>query len=146
MFFFLGFKGLYPDMDPLCHVADSDCLSLGDSSLLTPIDRLYSMQDSYFTSWGWRSDLVRSGVSPSLCLALWSHHLSLCTMHWVVEEVVAKSLPRGSGYTVIPRNIPCAPPYKHKYTTASYALQSPCTTQAPVYARYCQTSLTMIEC
>lgn len=50
--FFLGFKGLYGDMDrdPLCHVADSDCLSLGDSSLLTPIDRLYSMQDSYFTS------------------------------------------------------------------------------------------------
>lgn len=49
---FLGFKGLYGamDTDPLCHVADSDCLSLGDSSLLTPIDRLYSMQDSYFTS------------------------------------------------------------------------------------------------
>lgn len=49
----LGYKGLYGDMDqdPLCHVADSDCLSLGDSSLLTPIDRLYSMQDSYFTSW-----------------------------------------------------------------------------------------------
>ncbi|TNN42185.1 LIM homeobox transcription factor 1-alpha [Liparis tanakae] len=47
-----GFKGLYGDMDrdPLCHVADSDCLSLGDSSLLTPIDRLYSMQDSYFAS------------------------------------------------------------------------------------------------
>ncbi|KAI3368823.1 hypothetical protein L3Q82_025803 [Scortum barcoo] len=47
-----GFKGLYGDMDrdPLCHVVDSDCLSLGDSSLLTPIDRLYSMQDSYFTS------------------------------------------------------------------------------------------------
>ncbi|XP_044054775.1 LIM homeobox transcription factor 1-alpha isoform X1 [Siniperca chuatsi] len=47
-----GFKGLYGDMgrDPMCHVADSDCLSLGDSSLLTPIDRLYSMQDSYFTS------------------------------------------------------------------------------------------------
>ncbi|XP_039984767.1 LIM homeobox transcription factor 1-alpha [Xiphias gladius] len=47
-----GFKGLYGDLDrdPLCHVADSDCLSLGDSPLLTPIDRLYSMQDSYFTS------------------------------------------------------------------------------------------------
>uniref|UniRef100_A0A3P8UFC8 LIM homeobox transcription factor 1, alpha n=1 Tax=Amphiprion percula TaxID=161767 RepID=A0A3P8UFC8_AMPPE len=47
-----GFKGLYGDMDrdPLCHMADSDCLSLGDSSPLTPIDRLYSMQDSYFTS------------------------------------------------------------------------------------------------
>ncbi|XP_071382217.1 LIM homeobox transcription factor 1-alpha-like [Centroberyx affinis] len=47
-----GFKGLYGDMDgdPLCHLADGDCLSLGDSSLLTPIDRLYSMQDSYFTS------------------------------------------------------------------------------------------------
>lgn len=49
---FLGFKSLYVDMDrdPLCKVTDSDCLSLGDSSLLTPIDRLYSMQDSYFTS------------------------------------------------------------------------------------------------
>ncbi|XP_075266513.1 LOW QUALITY PROTEIN: LIM homeobox transcription factor 1-alpha [Salarias fasciatus] len=47
-----GFKCLYGDMDrdPLCHVTDSDCLSLGDSSPLTPIDRLYSMQDSYFTS------------------------------------------------------------------------------------------------
>uniref|UniRef100_A0A3B4XYC9 LIM homeobox transcription factor 1, alpha n=1 Tax=Seriola lalandi dorsalis TaxID=1841481 RepID=A0A3B4XYC9_SERLL len=47
-----GFKGLYGDVDrdPLCHVADSNCLALGDSSLLTPIDRLYSMQDSYFTS------------------------------------------------------------------------------------------------
>ncbi|XP_076009651.1 LIM homeobox transcription factor 1-alpha [Genypterus blacodes] len=46
-----GFKSLYGDMDrdPLCHVTD-DCLSLGDSSVLTPIDRLYSMQDSYFTS------------------------------------------------------------------------------------------------
>lgn len=49
---FLGFKGLYSDVDrdPLCHVADTDCLTLGDTSLLTPIDRLYSMQDSYFTS------------------------------------------------------------------------------------------------
>uniref|UniRef100_A0A8D3BUY2 LIM homeobox transcription factor 1, alpha n=1 Tax=Scophthalmus maximus TaxID=52904 RepID=A0A8D3BUY2_SCOMX len=45
-------SGLYGDMDrdPLCHVTDSDCLSLGGSSLLTPIDCLYSMQDSYFTS------------------------------------------------------------------------------------------------
>uniref|UniRef100_A0A3Q0S4D8 LIM homeobox transcription factor 1, alpha n=1 Tax=Amphilophus citrinellus TaxID=61819 RepID=A0A3Q0S4D8_AMPCI len=47
-----GFKSLYGDVDrdTLCHMADSDCLSLGDSSPLTPIDRLYSMQDSYFTS------------------------------------------------------------------------------------------------
>ncbi|XP_026161201.1 LIM homeobox transcription factor 1-alpha [Mastacembelus armatus] len=47
-----GFRSLYDDVDrdPLCHVADNDCLSLGDSSLLTPIDHLYSMQDSYFTS------------------------------------------------------------------------------------------------
>ncbi|XP_074524843.1 LIM homeobox transcription factor 1-alpha [Halichoeres trimaculatus] len=47
-----GFKGLYSDLDrdPLYHMTDTDCLSLGDSSLLTPIDRLYSMQDSYFTS------------------------------------------------------------------------------------------------
>uniref|UniRef100_A0A3B4ZZ92 LIM homeobox transcription factor 1-alpha-like n=1 Tax=Stegastes partitus TaxID=144197 RepID=A0A3B4ZZ92_9TELE len=44
--------GLYGDVDrdPLCQLADSDCLSLGDSSPLTPIDRLYSMQDSYFAS------------------------------------------------------------------------------------------------
>lgn len=49
---FSGFKSLFDDMDrdALCHVTDSDCLALGDSSLLTPIDRLYSMQDSYFTS------------------------------------------------------------------------------------------------
>lgn len=53
VFFFLGFKGLYPETDPLCHLTDSDGLPLGDSSLLTPIDRLYSMQDSYFTSWEW---------------------------------------------------------------------------------------------
>ncbi|XP_004555078.1 LIM homeobox transcription factor 1-alpha [Maylandia zebra] len=47
-----GFKSLYGDVDrdPLCHMADGDCLSLGNSSPLTPIDRLYSMQDSYFTS------------------------------------------------------------------------------------------------
>nr|XP_054586076.1 LIM homeobox transcription factor 1-alpha [Nothobranchius furzeri]XP_054586077.1 LIM homeobox transcription factor 1-alpha [Nothobranchius furzeri] len=47
-----GFKSSYGDIssDPLCHVADSDCLSLDDSSPLTPIDCLYSMQDSYFTS------------------------------------------------------------------------------------------------
>ncbi|KAJ0065088.1 hypothetical protein NL108_005573, partial [Boleophthalmus pectinirostris] len=47
-----GFKGLYADVDsdPVCHMTDSDCLHLSDSSLLTPIDRLYSMQDSYFTS------------------------------------------------------------------------------------------------
>ncbi|KAK7888932.1 hypothetical protein WMY93_024492 [Mugilogobius chulae] len=47
-----GFKGLYADMDsdPVCHMTNSDCLHLSDSSLLTPIDRLYSMQDSYFTS------------------------------------------------------------------------------------------------
>uniref|UniRef100_A0A3Q3XPV9 Uncharacterized protein n=1 Tax=Mola mola TaxID=94237 RepID=A0A3Q3XPV9_MOLML len=42
--------GLCPDIHPLCHVADNDSLALGDPSLLTPIDRLYSMQDSYFTS------------------------------------------------------------------------------------------------
>lgn len=70
--FFSGFKSLYGDMDrdSLCHVADTDCLSLGDSSLLTPIDRLYSMQDSYFTSWGWRSNsftLHWSLVSSFVC-------------------------------------------------------------------------------
>ncbi|XP_072294847.1 LIM homeobox transcription factor 1-alpha [Eucyclogobius newberryi] len=45
-----GFKGLYADSDPVCHITNSDCFHLSDSSLLTPIDRLYSMQDSYFTS------------------------------------------------------------------------------------------------
>ncbi|XP_019752013.1 LIM homeobox transcription factor 1-alpha [Hippocampus comes] len=40
-----GFTALYGD------VVDTVCLSLGDnSSLLTPMDCLYSMQDSYFTS------------------------------------------------------------------------------------------------
>ena len=45
--------GLYSDAmegDLLCTLTDSQCLSLGESSLLTPIDRLCSMQDSYFTS------------------------------------------------------------------------------------------------
>ncbi|XP_056132732.1 LIM homeobox transcription factor 1-alpha [Lampris incognitus] len=47
-----GFKGLFGDLDgdPLCHLTDTDCLTMADSSLLTPIDHLYSMQDSYFTS------------------------------------------------------------------------------------------------
>ncbi|XP_051952455.1 LIM homeobox transcription factor 1-alpha-like [Xyrauchen texanus] len=36
------------DSDPLCHLAD--CLSSSEPLLLTPIDCLYSMQDSYFTS------------------------------------------------------------------------------------------------
>ncbi|KAK6313689.1 hypothetical protein J4Q44_G00151480 [Coregonus suidteri] len=46
-----GCKALYVEMDgdPLCNLGDGDCLSLGDSSLATPIDHLYSMQDSYFT-------------------------------------------------------------------------------------------------
>ncbi|XP_057696548.1 LIM homeobox transcription factor 1-alpha [Corythoichthys intestinalis] len=40
-----GLQALYGD------TMDTDCTSLGDaSSLLTPIDCLYSMQDSYFTS------------------------------------------------------------------------------------------------
>ncbi|XP_029003321.1 LIM homeobox transcription factor 1-alpha [Betta splendens] len=47
-----GLKGLYDDVDREAHClgADGVCLSLRDSSVLTPIDRLYSMQDSYFTS------------------------------------------------------------------------------------------------
>ncbi|KAK2835611.1 hypothetical protein Q5P01_016095 [Channa striata] len=45
-----GFKSLFDDMDRDCDVTESECLSAGDSSLLTPIDRLYSMQDAYFTS------------------------------------------------------------------------------------------------
>uniref|UniRef100_A0A673IE64 LIM homeobox transcription factor 1-alpha-like n=1 Tax=Sinocyclocheilus rhinocerous TaxID=307959 RepID=A0A673IE64_9TELE len=40
--------GDHIDSDPLCHFGD--CMSSSESSLLTPIDRLYSMQDSYFTS------------------------------------------------------------------------------------------------
>ncbi|XP_012690824.2 LIM homeobox transcription factor 1-alpha [Clupea harengus] len=45
-----GCEALYSEIDgdSLCHL--SDCLSLSDPSLLTPIDRLYSMQESYFTS------------------------------------------------------------------------------------------------
>ncbi|XP_030626722.1 LIM homeobox transcription factor 1-alpha [Chanos chanos] len=45
-----GCEALYNEMDgdPLCHLGD--CLSSADPSVLTPIDRLYSMQDSYFTS------------------------------------------------------------------------------------------------
>uniref|UniRef100_A0A672K4D7 Uncharacterized protein n=1 Tax=Sinocyclocheilus grahami TaxID=75366 RepID=A0A672K4D7_SINGR len=34
--------------DPLCHFGD--CMLSSEPSLLTPIDRLYSMQDSYFAS------------------------------------------------------------------------------------------------
>uniref|UniRef100_A0A3P8Y3K5 LIM homeobox transcription factor 1, alpha n=1 Tax=Esox lucius TaxID=8010 RepID=A0A3P8Y3K5_ESOLU len=47
-----GYKALYMEMDgdPLYHLYDGTSLSYGDSSLLTPIDCLYSMQDSYFTS------------------------------------------------------------------------------------------------
>ncbi|XP_015251798.1 PREDICTED: LIM homeobox transcription factor 1-alpha-like [Cyprinodon variegatus] len=46
-----GLRSLYGDTDRehLCHVTD-DCLSLAGSSPLTPIDCLYSMQDSYFAS------------------------------------------------------------------------------------------------
>ncbi|MEQ2269158.1 hypothetical protein XENORESO_000553 [Xenotaenia resolanae] len=44
-----GFQGLYGEMDREL-VADYDCLSLAGSSPLTPIDCLYSMQDSYFAS------------------------------------------------------------------------------------------------
>ncbi|KAJ7986660.1 hypothetical protein DPEC_G00342190 [Dallia pectoralis] len=47
-----GNKALYMQInrDPPYHLDDANCLSYGDSSLLTPIDCLYSMQDSYFTS------------------------------------------------------------------------------------------------
>ncbi len=64
------------DRESLCHVADGDCLSLGDSSLLTPIDRLYSMQDSYFTSWEWRSDWEVLRLSPLHC-SLFSSFMSV---------------------------------------------------------------------
>ncbi|XP_062412455.1 LIM homeobox transcription factor 1-alpha [Sardina pilchardus] len=45
-----GCEPLYSEMDgdSLCHLGD--CLSSSDPTLLTPIDRLYSMQESYFTS------------------------------------------------------------------------------------------------
>ncbi|XP_061094904.1 LIM homeobox transcription factor 1-alpha [Conger conger] len=45
-----GSEGLYGEMDgnSICHLGD--CLSSTDASRLNPIDRLYSMQDSYFTS------------------------------------------------------------------------------------------------
>lgn len=74
--FFLGFKGLYPDTDPLSHLTDNDCLPLGDSSLLTPIDRLYSMQNSYFTSWegfSWGVGHTSLIHSASLYPVLFSH-------------------------------------------------------------------------
>uniref|UniRef100_A0AAY4CQE1 Uncharacterized protein n=1 Tax=Denticeps clupeoides TaxID=299321 RepID=A0AAY4CQE1_9TELE len=45
-----GCEGLYCELDgdPLHHLGDY--VSPSDPSLLTPIDRLYSMQESYFTS------------------------------------------------------------------------------------------------
>uniref|UniRef100_W5KSQ6 LIM homeobox transcription factor 1, alpha n=1 Tax=Astyanax mexicanus TaxID=7994 RepID=W5KSQ6_ASTMX len=45
-----GCEALYSDVnsDPLCHLGE--CLPLAETSLLTPIDRLYSMHDSYFAS------------------------------------------------------------------------------------------------
>lgn len=48
---FIGCDTLYDDTDsdPLCHFGD--CISSSEPSLLTPIDRLYSMQNSYFASW-----------------------------------------------------------------------------------------------
>lgn len=104
LFCFLGFKGLYGDMDrdPLCHVTDSDCLSLGGSSLLTPIDCLYSMQDSYFTSWAWRLDSVRNRpLSHSTSLSGVVITVSPWTMNKVAEEVGVKTLSWGRGYTVI---------------------------------------------
>lgn len=98
------------DRDPLCHMADGDCLSLGDSSPLTPIDRLYSMQDSYFTSWGWLSDSDRLNLSQKCG--------NLVRGRKMLEG------DRGT-LTVIPCNtIPCSPLYKPNYTPASYALKS----------------------
>uniref|UniRef100_A0AAR2KH10 Uncharacterized protein n=1 Tax=Pygocentrus nattereri TaxID=42514 RepID=A0AAR2KH10_PYGNA len=45
-----GCEAFYNDVDdsPLCHLGD--CMSSEETSLLTPIDRLYSMHDSYFAS------------------------------------------------------------------------------------------------
>ncbi|XP_063058107.1 LIM homeobox transcription factor 1-alpha [Engraulis encrasicolus] len=45
-----GCKSLYAELEEasLCHLGD--CLPSSEPSLLTPIDRLYSMQESYFTS------------------------------------------------------------------------------------------------
>lgn len=108
-------------MDPLCHVPDNDCLSLADSSLLTPIDRLYSMQDSYFTSWVHGLDATRMTPLPYSTFARWPQMLSLpfVSLQWAVVDVVALSLPMERGYTVTPRNVPRAPPYKHHYATAS---------------------------
>uniref|UniRef100_A0A673K1E6 LIM homeobox transcription factor 1-alpha-like n=1 Tax=Sinocyclocheilus rhinocerous TaxID=307959 RepID=A0A673K1E6_9TELE len=45
----IGIKAyLGQNSDPLCHFGD--CMLSSEPSLLTPIDRLYSMQDSYFAS------------------------------------------------------------------------------------------------
>lgn len=98
-FFFLGFKGLYPETDPLCHLTDSDCLPLGDSSLLTPIDRLCSMQDSYFTSWEWALG------GP----VLFTLHLSIRFPSFTAP--FRKSEPGRCGHTVTTCNKLCAPPH-----------------------------------
>ncbi|XP_058234893.1 LIM homeobox transcription factor 1-alpha [Hemibagrus wyckioides] len=42
--------GWYTDMDSDLLHPHRDCLSSGETSILTPIDRLYSMQDSYFAT------------------------------------------------------------------------------------------------
>lgn len=126
----LGFKGLYGDMDrdPLCHVADSDCLPLGDSSLLTPIDCLYSMQDSYFASWG-----RGQSSNPSFALL---RHLSVCTVHMVFWGSGYKiNLQWACGCAATPRNIPCAPPLKHCrlscFTNPQYYKANSCASTMP---------------
>ncbi len=73
---FIGCDTLYEDTesDPLCHFGD--CMSSSEPSLLTPIDRLYSMQDSYFASWAsfrqryMRRDCVCVCMYACVCILL----------------------------------------------------------------------------
>lgn len=95
---FPGCDTLYDnaDSDPLCHFGD--CLSNSDPSLLTPIDRLYSMQDSYFTSWAsFKTECVYVCVYMHVwmclcCLCILVLHVSglLGSKLWLLQCTVKK--------------------------------------------------------
>ncbi len=69
---FIGCDTFYDDTDsdPLCHFGD--CMSSSEPSLLTPIDRLYSMQDSYFASWASFIQLGKGGESARVCVCVYA--------------------------------------------------------------------------
>ncbi|KAK3542049.1 hypothetical protein QTP86_011349 [Hemibagrus guttatus] len=56
--------GWYTDLDSDLLHPHRDCLSSGETSVLTPIDRLYSMQDSYFAASLSRKLGLEGGVQP----------------------------------------------------------------------------------